>query len=212
MKKLLFGLIATVMLTNLTFGQSTIKFSDYGFYHNEVLTEFTKKYGENQKDIDFVIDESIVLMKIKYPELFNDIDGLTIKKMFAVKNANDFDYKKIWNSNKEALYSNKVITKKIGDLINAIIEKNYSYEQAISAMDDFKRSNKLTSDESNCLTAIRSVLVSSNQYWNSTAGKQRAGSATLIADFAGLAMFGWGGPVAVVASFGMSYLTHQNDN
>ena len=42
------------MLTNLTFGQSTIKFNDYGFYHNEVLTEFTNKYGENQKDIDFL--------------------------------------------------------------------------------------------------------------------------------------------------------------
>ena len=60
------------------------------------------------------------------------------------------------------------------------------------------------------LTAIKSVLISSNQCWKTA--KHKSGSATLFADFAGLAMFVWGGPVACVASFAMSYLTYQNDN
>ncbi len=206
-------MIATVLFTSLTFGQSTIKYSDYGFYHNEALSSFTNKYGENQKDINLIIDESIKLMQIKYPQLFNDIDGTTIKNLFVVKSANDFDYKKIWNSGKENFYKNGKVSRKIIDLIDTIVNNDKTYEQAITAMDNFESSNRLTADESNYLTAVKSVLVSSNQYWNSAmVNRHRPGSATLIADFAGAGMFLWSGPVAAICGFACSYLTHQNDN
>ena len=203
------------MFLNLSFGQNSIKFSDYGFYHNEVLSDFTKKFGENQKDVNFIVDESIKLMQIKYPEIFKDMNGAEIKKIFAVKSSSEFDYKMIWNNNKEEFYKNNKIPRRVGDLIDKIVNNDSSYDEAIEMMNNFEKSNKLTLDEANGLVAIKSVLVSSNQYWNSTmaiAGKHRPGSATLIADFAGAGMFMWSGPVAAICGFACSYITHQNDN
>ncbi len=215
MEKVIFGLIATILFLNLSFGQNEINFNEYGFYHNEALSEFTKKHGENQKDVSFIVDESIKLMQIKYPNIFKNTDGAEIKKLFVVNNANEFDYKKIWNSNKETFYKNNKIPRRIGDLIDKIVNNDSSYDEAIELTTNFKKSNKLTLEESNGLIAVKSVLVSSNQYWNSTATmakKQRPGSATLIADFAGAGMFMFTGPVAAICGFACSYITHQNDN
>lgn len=192
--------------------QTEIKPSEYGFYHNEVLSEFTKKYGENQNDVNFILDKSIELMKIKHPELFKDVDASEIKKLFVVKSTSDFDYKKIWNSNIEKYYNDETNPKIIVDLVTFIVNEDSTYDQAIRKLDDFEASNKLTTNELNSLTAVKSVLVSSNEYWNAGfASRHRPGSKTLVADFAGLAMFGWGGPVACIASFAMSYITYQND-
>jgi hypothetical protein len=201
MKNLIFGMIATVMFLNSSFGQSSIKYSDYGFYHNEALSDFTKKYGENQKEISFIVDEGIKLMQTKYPEIFKDVNNVT-----------EFDHKKIWNTNKEEFYKNNKIPRRVGDIIDKIVNANSSYDEAIVMIDDFEKSNKLTLDEANGLIAIKSVLVSSNQYWTSNVtGKHRPGSATLIADFAGAGMFMFAGPVAAICGFACSYLTHQND-
>jgi hypothetical protein len=216
MKKILFGLIATVMFTGLSFGQSVIKFSDYGLYHNEVLTDFSTKYGENQKDVDFIIDEGLKIMQIKHPELFKNVDVLLIKRLFVVKNTNEFDFKKIWNTNKGNLSQNNIPLKVVG-LIDEIVNNDLQYDEAIAKMDNFEKTNKLNSEEFNSLVAIRSVLVASNQYWNSVlakngSAKPKPGSKTLIADFAGAAMFCFTGPVAAICGFACSYITHQNDN
>lgn len=215
MKKVIFGLIASVLFLNLSFGQNTINFSEYGFYHNEALIEFTKKHGENQNDVSFIVDESIKLMQIKYPNIFKDTNGSEIKELFAVKSANEFDYKIIWNTNKETFYENNRIPRRIGDLIDEIVNSDSSYDEAMELMTNFEKSNTLTSEETNGLIAIKSVLVSSNQYWSSKATmakKHRPGSATLIADFAGAGMFMFTGPVSAICGFVCSYITHQNDN
>ena len=218
MKKVIFGLIATVLFLNLSSGQNTISYKEYGFYHNEALLEFTKKHGENQKDVSFIVDESIKLMQIKYPNIFKDTDGSEIKKLFEVQSANEFDYKKIWNSNKETFYKNNKISERVGDLIDKIVNNNSSYDEAIGLMNNFEKSNKLTLEETNGLIAVKSVLISSNEYWNqakssgTTEERHRAGSATLIADFAGAGMFMFAGPVAAICGFACSYITHQSDN
>lgn len=216
MKKILFGLITTFMFTVLSYGQGVIKFSDYGLYHNEVLSDFSNKYGESQKNVDFIIDEGLKIMQIKHPELFKNVDVAAIKKLFVVKNSNEFDFKKIWNANKNEV-SNKNIPLRLIGLIDTIVNNDLPYEEALSKMNDFEKSNVLTSDELNCLVAIRSVLVSSNQYWNSVlqknaSAKAKPGSKTLIADFGGAAMFCFTGPVAAICGFACSYITHQNDN
>lgn len=71
MKKILFGLIATVMFTGLSFGQNFenfIKPELYGIYHNEVLKVYTEKHkGEKTSNFISLYDNLKNEFDILYP-------------------------------------------------------------------------------------------------------------------------------------------------
>jgi hypothetical protein len=218
MRKVIFGLIATVLMVNLSWGQNNMNFNDYGYYHNEALSEFVLKHGQDQTRIDFILDEGLKLMIDKYPNIFSNASLKGVKEFFNVNETKDFNFKNLWNNNKNIILKELKIPAEIYPLMDELINKEYDYETMIMKIQNFEKNEKLTNDGKNLIIVLKSVLISSNDYWNSyykknsaSLRRHRPGSATLIADFMASGCFLFTGPVAAIAGFAASYITHQSD-
>ncbi|WP_294957042.1 hypothetical protein [uncultured Flavobacterium sp.] len=193
-------------------GKIEIPLTDYGFYHNEALDLYYKKYnGIDGKTTGLIIDEMLAELKIKYPEQFKNMDTNEVKLAFQNIDPKKFDMYSFWNSKKEELYASNKVSKRLGSLVDNIIEDNMDYNKSMVAIENFKKvnylsktSNTLTVDEQNELIVLENVLKSSNQYWtdknNSTKKtNNQPGSKAIIADTMGALMFVYSGPMSIIA-------------
>ncbi|SHL12613.1 hypothetical protein [Flavobacterium chilense] len=220
LKKLLYLLLCSI---NLVFVGCTkeqdsslqetgsIPLTDYGFYHNEALDLYYKKYHSlSGKTAGSVIDEMTTELKTKYPEEFKNVNVDDVKIAFKNIDPQRFDIDTFWNSNKEQLYASGKVSRRLGDLVEKILENNMGYNQCMVEIENFKsnslskKGNALTIDEQNSLVVFESVLNSSNQYWNSksTPTKKatgKPGSKVIVADTMGALMFVYSGPMAIIA-------------
>lgn len=108
-------------------------------------------------------------LKIKYPEEFKNIDVNDVKLAFQNIDPKKFDITLFWNSKKEELYNSNKVSKRLGSLVDNIIQNDMDYDQCITEIENFKKANylskknsPLTIDEQNELAVFENVLKSSN--------------------------------------------------
>ncbi|RUT71736.1 hypothetical protein D0817_03365 [Flavobacterium cupreum] len=152
----------------------SIPLTDYGFYHNEALDLYYKNHQSlSGKKTDLIIDEMTADLKIKYPKEFRDVNSNDIKIAFKNIDPQNFDIDTFWNSNKEELYASNKVSKRLGGVVDKILENDMNYNQCLIEIENFKsnslskKANPLSIEEQNNLVVFESVLKSSNQYWNS---------------------------------------------
>lgn len=190
--------------------KNEIPLTDYGFYHNEALDLYYKKYdGIDGKTAETIIDEMTAELKLKYPNEFKNISTHDVKLVFKNVDPKNFNIDTFWNSNKEQLYTSDKVSKRLGNLVDKILENDMNYNQSMIEIENFKsnslskKENSLTVDEQNKLIVFESVLKSSNQYWNpkntvmKMAGKP--GSKVIVGDTLGALMFVYSGPMSIIA-------------
>ena len=185
-----------------------IKLSDYGFYHNEALSLYYKNHIGKSTDYTQIIDEMTKLMQGKYPSLFKDGDNSKAKALMASYSINKFDFKSFWNTNKNYFYKTYNLYQRICLIVDNILNNNLTYEQSMKLISEFKSKKDLTTNESNSITVMESVLSNSNIYWNSSPNA-RPGTKAIIADMAGGLLFWEGGPFGVFAAGAMSAFVNE---
>lgn len=202
MKKILLGLVATVMLSVTANAQtSEIKLSEYGFYHNEGVALFQKNYDKVPSDSKEALQNFTDLLIKKYPSRFEKVDVNLLYTKFYGMNSLNFDIKKLWANNKVEFISKQKVSIQFTTLINEIVEKELGFEQISLKLTDFKSQNKLSTNDLNALEVFESVLKSSNEYWTSTSlstGKAKPGSKAIAADCLGALMFCYSGPGSII--------------
>lgn len=198
--------------SSLSKEKSEIPLTDYGFYHNEALDLYYKKYdGIEGKTAGVIIDEMTAELKLKYPNEFKDINVNDVKLFFQNIDPKSFDTNSFWNSKKEELYTSNKVSKRVGILVDNMLENNMSYNECIAQIENFKKTyyqsktnNSLTIYETNELVVLEDVLKSSNQYWNSKSNttknmSSKPGSKAIVADMMGSLMFVYSGPMAIIS-------------
>ncbi|URM38989.1 hypothetical protein [Flavobacterium anhuiense] len=112
---------------------------------------------------------------------------------------------------KEELYASNKVSKRLGSLVDNIIEDDMNYNQCMVAIENFKKVNylskttsTLTVNEQNELVVLENVLKSSNQYWTSKSNptkktNSQPGSKAIVADTMGALMFVYSGPMSIIA-------------
>ena len=209
MKKLVFGLIATVMFGFVGSAQNEIKLSDYGFYHNEFLSMYFSNYKLTEEmNINTFIDHSIALAKQKYSGKFENVDLKKLKGIFAGQTIKDFDYLKIWNNRKAELLSQNLLSPPIIQFIDDVNTNNYTIDEAIKLVTVLQNSKTISTSDANALIIGKSVMIASHNYWTSN-GTNTTNEFTPkeVADFGCAIMFWECGPLALVAGFIGSGLT-----
>jgi hypothetical protein len=205
MKKLVFGLIATVMISALSFGQSEVKFSDYGFYHNEGLRLYNKQFDiNNEKDLNSALDNMAKVLEENYPEKFSNLDVAKLKTLYEGYTTKNVNVNKIWNDRKEVMYEEKTLPHEIGNLMDSLLSGNVSYEDALVSINDLKKNENLTAKNINTLVIMESILKSSYSYW--TLNSYRSPHGAAFADLCGAIIFSETTIFAAFASYTMSEL------
>ena len=190
--------------------QTEIKLTDYGFYHNEALSLYYKKQaGVKSKDFNQILTEMNLLMQNKYPSLFTNIDSSKATELMTSYNINRFDFKYFWNDKKEDFYQNYNVSRRVGLVIDNILNNNLSYEESLKLINDFKSQKDITNDELNYITIMESVFINSNSYW-SINPSAKPGTKAIIADVAGTAIFFYTGIFAVIAGGAMSAFVNES--
>lgn len=200
MKKVIFGLIATVFLSNLSVGQNIdINNPDnYGAIHNEIVSSF-KKAGKTVSQYstkELFIEDIYKLSVSKYPQIenFNNVKGLS-SNFFTDFKKPDFDTN--LNQNITRLYQDKKISKILFDNLKIIIAEK-SFDKSIEIINNLEKVN-LDSNDKLALKIFKSVLISSNQYWSSTSSTARIKYCREIADGLGALIWFYSGPFSIVA-------------
>lgn len=196
MKKLLFGLIATVF-----FGlgvNAQIKAEDYGKYHNDLINHFNSlgKSINDYKTIDEFTNDFYSVSIEKYPELKNDDEFLNFKKSFY-KDFSSVERTTHFKIKVKELYISKSISKYTYDNLIKIIDSN-SYETALEIISEMEKSKNLKDAELNSIKAFKSVLISSNSLWN-ISGKKDNTDEVIIADALGVIIWWYTGPFSAAA-------------
>lgn len=201
MKKLLFGIIATVLFSFTGNAQKEIKLVDYGPYHNHILTIYFSKFNlKDEASLNIALDHLISIAINEYPGQFDNIDIPRIKNIFLNQTINGFDYFKIWNNRKNILLKEKLISQNIVQLMDDSYSGKYTYEkllETVTAMQSLKTTN---TNDANALTVLKSVLISSHNFWisNGTNTSNRLSTKDL-ADIGGALMFFESGPLSILA-------------
>lgn len=205
MKKLLFGLIATVMFGNLSFGQEEIKLTDYGKYHNELLSLYFSKYSiADEESTDTFFDNLMGLTKEKYPGKFDKVDVNELKSIFGRQKIINVDLTQIWNIRKKELENEKLLSPMIIQFADDIVEGKYSTSQVQEMILKLKNSKSISENDKNALIVLNSVLTDSQRYWASTSsdsnhsyGKWKI-SERELADALGAFVWCYSGPMCVI--------------
>lgn len=204
MKKLLFTLIISAFASSYSFGQSTIDYKDFGFYHNEALVILNSDHSAWEKmDTNGVIDYLTISLEKKYPKQFSDVNNERAKELFKVYGYQSLSMENLnlfWESNKEELYNSKSMPKRTGEIIDHILAKNLTYEETLLEIQTAKKQPGLSDFELNSLVAMESLLNSSYNYWNAdslTSRKKKSGA--WIADIMVGVFFAESGPLSIIA-------------
>ena len=170
MKNVIFGIIATVFMFNLSFGQ--IKSSDFGKIHNELVLEYLNKNKDldlkNIKMIDLV-NEFIKNFEIKYPNAINDSDKKEILQIFKnYSYASDFSYSQLLKDNKEILLKNNKISKNIYDFLSNTDIKNVNLEIINKEISKYQNTNGISKSDVFAFEVANSIANSSSDLWNTS--------------------------------------------
>lgn len=222
MKKLLFGLIATALLSNLSFCQNLIKPIDYGFYHNEAVKLYNEKYlgGDIQKvgetNIQKMNADMLVLLKEKYP---NEFENVNLKQLDSFYSSSttiaNYDFANNWKKNKESYIENGYVSAKVSILIDDILSNGKDYNDIITRINSFKKKHILTDTEVNEITVFESVLTSSNELWTKSNPiknkKNPCTPRTIVSDAGASLITFYFGPLSLVAGAVSSLITYYSD-
>lgn len=161
------------MFLNLSFGQNSIKFNDYGFYHNELILLYSKAYMNNNTDFSKVSMNSIIEgmnleIKKKYPTEFKDVDLNEVKNYYKNYDmADKYNFVENWDKNKTSYLSNGYLTKLGYEFIDSAIKNDLKYDDLLLKIQEIKRLKTLTDKDKIAFEVAESVLISSNELWNS---------------------------------------------
>lgn len=207
MKKLVFGLIAMVLLTNVTFAQSTSNFIEpqmYGTIYNEIMPIYIEKY-KSEKNTDYNIVYSKVLSEIdkKHPNLIsNDEKHFYVDRVKEILGENtdlvNQDFNTIFNKVVKKYYSLK-----LQSVLLNIFEKNQSSEDILNGINILSNDKELTNDDIQEIEKMKSVLnvlitEANNNPSNTTLrGKCNPHHQQFIAGVAGMMFGGWGSLIFV---------------
>ncbi len=140
-KKIVFGLIATVMVTNLTFCQTELQISNYGKIHNEIIELYYKNYGSDFKNVDFktLLSNELNLMQNAHPDLFKGVNINDLNNSFTIfKSINEFDFSLFWNNYKSKILEEKEMSNIMIEFVNDISKNNYNYKSLTSKIEKLK--------------------------------------------------------------------------
>ena len=217
MKKLIFGLIATVFMLNLSWGQ--INSREFGKIHNELVLE----YLNNNKDFDLnkvkmidLINEFIKNFEIKHPNAITENDKKEILEIF--KNytyASEYTYSGFLKDNKDYLLKNNKISKNIYDFLSNTDTKNVNYELIKSEISKYQNTKGISNADIFAFEAANSVATSSNDLWNSNTTLAKARNhcnGRIIISDTGAALMWFAVPaVSLIAGACSSLITAYSD-
>lgn len=218
MKKLVFGLIATVFMFNFSLGQ--IKSSDFGKIHNELVTAYLNKNKDlnlnNVKMID-VVNEFIKNFESKYPNTITENDKKEIMEIFKnYSYALDFSYSEFLTKNKESLLKNGRISKNIYDFLVITNTENINFDAIKNEISKFQNMNNLLKSDVFAFEVANSIAISSNELWNTNnSHTQRrvnhCNGRIIISDTGAALCFLGAGPVSLIAGGLSSLITAYSD-
>ncbi|UPQ80365.1 hypothetical protein M0M57_05880 [Flavobacterium azooxidireducens] len=221
MKKVFFSLVFLNVF--LSIAQKEIKFSEYGFYHNEVIRLYNEKFlkGDIEKISNITVEEMtkvmLELMKGKYPEEFKNITTEQLKNYFdSSTTVSNYDFYLKWKLNKNDYLKKGYLSQKIINLIDDIAINGKDYKSINNIIISFKSKNNLTEKELNNLIVFESVLKESNNLWSQgttlRGGKNPCTPRTIVSD-AGATLCTWYfGPLSVIAGAASSLITYYSDS
>lgn len=169
MKNLLFGLIATVLLSNLSFGQGTI---DMGELHNRVLTVYYKQ-NKDQKITDLV-KLNMDLLKINreiYPDVFKNISDTEIEKFtlefYGTRDPKKFNYQERVTYFLDLSASKGTISKDLSSIYKTILVSNPEKKEAFNLLDSFLKNSNLKDKDRASVELFKSLYSASEILWTS---------------------------------------------
>lgn len=204
MKKLLFGLLATVAFLSNSFGQNNefLKSELYGKYHNEFLKIYYEKYS-NVKDKDFKIMFNDILSEFekKYPDLIS-----AQEKEFYAKRVDEIfgSNTKLTNLNFNDIFNRaakKYYSPKLQEFLIDILNKNESPDIITDKISILKNDKTLSIIDLEEVKKFESVYISSQLYWeNDFSNTENVVSKykcnphhqAFLADAGGMMFGGWG--------------------
>ncbi len=172
MKKILFGLIATVLFTSLLFGQNNI---DIGKLHNEVLSVYYQQHG-NEDIVDLVkLNNDLFQINAKmYPEEFKDITPEDIEKftldLFGTSDAKNFNYRNRINYLLDLSVTQGHISIDLCVIYKTILAETLSKDAAFKKMDDFLMNSNVSTKDKQSIALLKSMYIASDQFWTSMQG------------------------------------------
>jgi hypothetical protein len=213
MKKILFGLIATIFFGFLGNSQTFEDFDNYGKLHNEYVTLFLnsgKKVSDYKNLNDFANDYYDVVAK-KYPlieknKFLTELNNVFLKEFYANNNNATTLKNLIKKMNDE-----KKISKPVYDKLSLIIDSQDDYPK-INELTEEILSLNLTDFERNSMRVFKSTLENSNTLWTNYSSKLKKGSMTIIGDCIGAFVFCYIPPLAALAGGSISLMVHNSDN
>lgn len=158
-----------------------IELSEYGKFHNYALDLYyqnsEKSKSKQKNSIPEYIYTTSNLMKKTYPELFGDINtSKIISEYNSFKKYSDnqkINNRKVYSGNYSELLTMLdylLESKKISNKNYIFIKNNLTidrdYNTKIKAIDDYIYSEKLSEYDLTQIQIVKSILISSNEYWN----------------------------------------------
>lgn len=202
MKKLVFGIIATVLLSNLSFGQDTIKFipaNMYGAYHNELLQIYFEKYSSGKdKDIKVLYYQMLEEFEKLHPNVVSDEEkSFYENRLNEVFGSNtkisEMNFNEIYNKAAKEYYPPAM-----QDFFIDILKRNDSPEVTNDKIKILKENKSLTPNDLNEIAKFESIYAASQIFWkdrfsSTDVSKYRCNPhhQILLADAFGLFMGGW---------------------
>ena len=213
MKNLFLGLLTLICGQHLTFGQKTINIDDYGKYHNEILSLMYNNGQLKEVTADEMVDKVTSLLIEKHGDEFKNVDVSEIKAIFSGISYKNFNFETFWNRNKTDLIRNGKLPSDIAFLFDKILSSKLDFSHAVSEIQRFKDSNKLTNESMKSLQILENVLESSNQYWNSSEVTNNTlakhGTGTILADGMGALCFCYSGPLSIICGCVCSMIDNE---
>jgi hypothetical protein len=215
MKKLVFGLIATVMLSVCSFGQKSENFEEYGMLHNDCVNLFLSsgKSISDYKNLDDFAKDYYKMVLEKFPSIgFTEEEFLVEFKKTFLDSFNESGSSRIAFENQLLkLYDEKMITMPFYKTVIEIMNSEGEYNKILNLIDEIQKT-ELNDYEKKSIGIFKSVFESSNSLWtnyNGSSSKLKDGSWTIIGDAVGALVFCYIPPLAAVAAGGISLMVHN---
>jgi hypothetical protein len=169
MKNLLFGVIATVLFSNLSFGQDQLNFIKpemYGNYHNELLKLYSDKYSyEEIPAFSILYDNLKKEFDILHPNVLSDAENQFYKnRLIEVlgneTTLNSANYEYLTTKGIKKFYNPKIQIVLIDLLVNP---KNP--EEVINNLNILLNDESMNSNDVNEIKKLLSVYTSSIEFW-----------------------------------------------
>lgn len=201
MKKLVFGIVATVLLANLSFGQDLNKFIPadmYGTYHNELLQIYFEKYNSGKdKDIKVLYYQMLEEFEKLHPNVVSDEEKKfyenRLNEVFGSNTKfSEINFNEIYNKAARKYYAPA-----LQDFFIDILKRNDSPEVTNEKISILKEDKTLTPNDLNEITKFESIYKSSEIFWKdrlpntNVSNRCNPHHQILLADAFGLFMGGW---------------------